>query len=233
MANDQTGGQLEGCTIIFDLDGTLIDTAGDLAASMNYALGKLDVPEVPLAEVRGLVGHGARVMIKRGFLLNTGAEPSRDLLDEALSYFLEHYEANIAVHSRPFEGVLELIEGWRDQGASIAICTNKRERLARLLISALSLDSQFDVIVGADTTSAAKPDPAPVKLCLEATDAKRAVFFGDSDTDIRAAKAAGVPCLIGDFGYGPLDLANEAAALFSSYLEIAPTTLSLLNAASR
>jgi len=114
-----------------------------------------------------------------------------------------------------------MIEAFRARGAKAAICTNKREGLARLLIEALGLSHLFETIVGADTTTAAKPDPAPVMLCMERTTANRAVFIGDSDTDIRAAKAARLPSFIADFGYGPLSLAGEATALFSSYREAA------------
>ena len=210
---------LEGKAIIFDLDGTLVDTAGDLAASMNHVLAELDVAPVAPDKVRGLVGHGAKAMLRRGFELNGGTSPSEELLSSALSMFLAHYEQNIAVQSRPFDGVLALIDDVKSKGAAVSICTNKRERFARLLLQTLKMDHLFEAIVGADTASAPKPDPAPVIYCLQASGAKDGVFIGDSDTDIRAAKAAGLPCLIADFGYGPLSLADEAAAQFSHYDE--------------
>ncbi|MEO1252623.1 MAG: HAD-IA family hydrolase [Pseudomonadota bacterium] len=206
---------------IFDLDGTLVDTADDLAASMNVALEAAGLAHVDPGEVRGLVGHGARRMLSRGFEIAAGRAAEEAELDAGLSIFLDHYGANIAVHSRPFEGVAELIADLREGGWGVAICTNKREALARQLIDALSLRDAFDVIVGADTTSASKPDPAPVRLCLSATSADRGVFFGDSDTDILAANAAGVPCFVADFGYGPLTRAAQAAGVFSSYHDVA------------
>lgn len=209
--------ELKGAALLFDLDGTLVDTAEDLAAAMNHALGAAALAPVPVSEVRHLVGHGARSMLMQGYVVSAGREAAPDELDTAMSRFLEHYQENIAVHSRPFDYVVEMIEGLIDQGARAAICTNKREAMATLLIEALGLTSLFDVIVGADTTGAAKPDPAPVRLCLEKTGAQRAVFIGDSDTDIRAAKAARLPCFIADFGYGPITLAADAAALFSNY----------------
>ncbi|MHA7872427.1 MAG: HAD-IA family hydrolase, partial [Hyphococcus sp.] len=208
---------LQGATIIFDLDGTLVDTAADLAASMNYALRKRGLPAAPAQDVRHLVGHGARRMLMRGFEVAGRRQAGDAELDAALSDFLEYYEAHIAAHSRPFDGAIELIENRRAMGAKCAICTNKREKVARLLIETLGLGALFETIVGADTTSAAKPDPAPVRLCLERTNAQRAVFIGDSDTDIRAAKAAALDCYIASFGYGPVTLGSQAVGVFSHY----------------
>ena len=216
MAEDLRGGAL-----IFDLDGTLVDTVGDLAASMNHALMAAGLDTVPTAEVRHLVGHGARRMLKQGYLISAGREATEEELDAALTDFLEYYGQHIADHSRPFDHVVEMIERCRARGAKAAICTNKREGLARQLIENLGLTPLFEAIVGADTAEAAKPDPAPVRLCLEETGASHAVFIGDSDTDIRAAAAAGLPCFIARFGYGPITLADQAT-LFSSYREAAP-----------
>ncbi len=216
MAEDLRGGAL-----LFDLDGTLVDTVEDLSASMNHALTAAGHDPVPTGEVRHLVGHGARRMLMRGFLLSAGREAEEAELDEAMTRFLDYYGENIAVHSRPFDHVIEMTEGFLARGARAAICTNKREAMARLLIETLGLTSLFDVIVGADTTEAAKPDPAPVRLCLEKTGAARAAFIGDSDTDIRAADAAALPCFVANFGYGPVTLADRAT-VFSSYREAAP-----------
>ncbi|MFC2950688.1 HAD-IA family hydrolase [Marinicaulis aureus] len=210
---------LKGAALLFDLDGTLVDTVEDLAAAMNHALVEAGHASVPTSEVRHLVGHGARRMLMRGYVVSAGREAEAEELDLAMTRFLDHYQANIAVHSRPFDYAIEMIEGFLARGARAAICTNKREAMARLLIETLGVSHLFDAIVGADTTAAAKPDPAPVRLCLEKTNARRAVFIGDSDTDIRAAKAADLPCFIADFGYGPITLAAETAGLFSHYRE--------------
>lgn len=210
---------LKGTALLFDLDGTLVDTVEDLAAAMNHALSEVGLAAVPTAEVRHLVGHGARRMLMRGYMVSAGREAGAAELDLAMTRFLDHYQANIAVHSRPFDHAIEMIEGFLARGARAAICTNKREQMARLLIETLGVSPLFDAIVGADTTVAAKPDPAPVRFCLEKTGARRAVFIGDSDTDIRAAKAADLPCFVADFGYGPITLAAEAAGRFSHYRE--------------
>ncbi|MDZ7628975.1 MAG: HAD-IA family hydrolase [Parvularculaceae bacterium] len=210
-------GSLAGAAVIFDLDGTLIDTAGDLAASMNFVLMRAGRAAVPLDRVRHLVGHGARAMLDRGFCENGGEAPAD--LDPHVALFLEHYLAHIADQSRPFPGALEAVAALQADGARIAICTNKREAWARALFDALDLTPLFPTIIGADTVGVAKPDPRPVFAALAGTGADRGVFVGDSDTDIRAAKAAGMPCLAALFGYGPLDLASEADALFSTYAE--------------
>lgn len=211
---------LAGAALLFDLDGTLVDTVDDLGAAMNHALTAADLAPVPAGDVRHLVGHGARRMLMRGFQLSAGRDASPDELDRGLGVFLDYYEDNIAVHSRPFDDVIGMIERFRARGVKVAICTNKREALARQLIEALGIASLFETIVGADTTIAAKPDPAPVLLCLEHLEASRAVFIGDSDTDIRAAAAAHLPSYIAEFGYGPITLAAEATALFAQYREV-------------
>ncbi len=209
---------LAGVAVIFDLDGTLIDTAGDLAASMNYVLGEAGRAPVPLDRVRHLVGHGARAMLDHGFRENGGAPPAS--LDAQVALFLDHYLLHIADQSRPFPGALDAIDALVADGAKIAICTNKKEAWARALMEALGLTSLFHAIIGADTVSVAKPDARPVLAALQVAGGESGVFVGDSDTDIRAATAAGMPCLAATFGYGPLDLAAEAFAVFSAYADV-------------
>ncbi len=213
-------GPLGGVCVLFDLDGTLVDTAGDLAASMNHALQTAGHRPVPLAQVRHLIGSGARAMLTKGLGEVGAPPPSVAELDRHVAVFLEHYLDHIAVMSRPFAGAVDAIDKIRADGATVAICTNKREAWARALIEALGLNRHFAAIIGADTVGFAKPDPRPVLRCLELTSAKQGVFIGDSDTDILAATAAGLPCLAALFGYGPLDLCDQALALFSSYDEV-------------
>lgn len=208
---------LDGVTVIFDLDGTLIDTARDLAAAMNHALGLAGAPPVPMEDVRHLVGHGARAMLAGGFARAGAPTPAPAAMEKHLAVFLEYYFAHIADHSRPFPHAAETVEALRTAGAKTAICTNKREAPARQLIETLDLTGLFDAIIGGDTAGAPKPDAAPVRLCLDATGARRGVFVGDSDTDIAAAAAAGLPCLTASFGYGPLARAHEARAMFDDY----------------
>jgi len=229
---DGMNNDLEGAAILFDLDGTLIDTAPDLAAAMNHALVCAGLNEIPPAEVSHLVGYGARRMLERGFAIAAHKPAPPDVMETALDNFLGYYEANIAIHSRPYEGVVDLIGGLRADGAAIAVCTNKREALSRQLIETLAMTGLFDTIVGADTAAAPKPDAAPVRLCMERTGAGRAVFIGDSITDIRAAQAAQIPCLIATFGYGPLDdEADQKIITFDSYGEVSRLIRRALKAA--
>lgn len=202
--------------VLFDLDGTLIDTAADLAAAMNHALAAAGRPPVAAGAVRHLVGHGARAMLAEGFS-RSGAAPSPSAMDAHVEVFLAHYLAHIADFSRPFPGAVAAIEKLRGMGAKIAICTNKRERPARLLIETLGLTRHFDAIVGMDTIGVAKPDPAPARLCLQNCKRNRGVFVGDSDTDMATAAAAGMPALAATFGYGPLARGETAFARFSDY----------------
>lgn len=206
---------------IFDLDGTFVDTADDLAAAMNFALSQQHMVPVAHGAVRGLVGFGALAMLSRGIEISAGRKAGSEELEQGVADFLQFYQGNIAVHSVPFEGAERLVERLRDSGWATAICTNKPEHLAVALIEALGLQALFDVIVGADTASAPKPDPAPVHLCLEKTGASGGVFFGDSDTDIRAADAAALPCLIAGFGYGPITLVQKCSAVFHRYDDVA------------
>ena len=208
---------LSDCLVIFDLDGTLIDTADDLAAAMNHALVAASQSEVAPDKVRGLVGHGARAMLREGFALN-GCKDVPDVeMDAHLALFLDYYTSNIAVHSRAFAGVDAVLEMLIACGAKPAICTNKREAPARQLISELNLDDIFDVIVGGDTMGAPKPDPAPVRRCFELAGLSRGIFIGDSDTDVKAAKSCDLPCLLHVGGYGPFELAGSAFGSFDSY----------------
>ena len=210
---------LSSYVVIFDLDGTLIDTALDLAAALNHALTASGRGTIDPATVRHLVGFGAKAMIRAG--LKAQGEPAADdaTVDALLEDFLTYYYAHIADHSRPFPGVVDAIDVLRGRGAKIAICTNKREGPARALIDTLELTQKFDAIVGGDTAGVAKPDPAPGKLCQTQTGRADAVFIGDSDTDIAAAAAIGAPCLLATFGYGPADRAADAYSAFDTYEE--------------
>jgi phosphoglycolate phosphatase len=192
---------LLGATVVFDLDGTLIDTAPDLTNALNHVLVERGHAPVSRATIRSTVGHGARIMIEEG-LRHAGVT---DDVDAMLAAFLRYYEAHIAVESRPFPGAVAVLEELRALGARLAICTNKREYLARLLLEALFLDSFFEAISGRDTFGASKPDPSHLIETIQAAggDPRRAIMIGDSEVDVRAASAAGVPVVWVSFGYAP------------------------------
>ena len=185
-------------TIVFDLDGTLVDTAPDLTNALNHALKIRGLDPMPASAVREAVGRGAPAMIYEA--LGEGAD-----IEGILADFLVHYEANIAAESRPFPGALAALERLRGAGARLAICTNKRERLTNLLLRSLRIDHYFAAIAGRDTLHVSKPDPGHLLGVIAAAggDPARAVMVGDSAVDINTARAAGIPSILVSFGYCP------------------------------
>ncbi|WP_439546213.1 phosphoglycolate phosphatase [Sandarakinorhabdus sp.] len=188
-------------TILFDLDGTLVDTAPDLAAAMNHVLSSLGRPPLPIDDVRHLVGHGARALISRG-LAATGPAPP-ELVESGVPLFLEYYAAHIADASRPFDGVEAALDALAAAGCRLAICTNKPVALATALIDALGWRARFAAIVGFDSVPKPKPDAGHVHATLAACggDVASAVFVGDSATDVGAARNAGLPIILVSFGF--------------------------------
>jgi phosphoglycolate phosphatase len=199
--------------VLFDLDGTLADTAADLAAALNHALGQLGRPPLSVNDVRRMVGHGARTLLRRG-LSATGAM-TEDLVEQAFPLFIGYYEAHIADHTRPFDGVDAALAGLDAQGVRLAICTNKPEALTHKLISVLGWESRFDAIVGGDTLPQRKPDPAPVHEAIARAGGGRAAFVGDSINDTDAARAAGIPCVALTLGFSdrPADQLGATAVV--------------------
>lgn len=189
-------------TIVFDLDGTLVDTAPDLIGALNHALALQDCAPLPLAQARDMIGAGARALIERG-LAAQGVVVSPERFQRLHRAFLDHYRANIAVDSRPFPNVETALDALAAGGHRLAVCTNKPEAFARLLLSALGMDRRFGAIVGGDTTAAPKPDPRPLATAIHGAGGApgRAVMVGDSKTDLDTARALGVPAVLVDFGY--------------------------------
>jgi len=186
-------------TIAFDLDGTLVETAADLTASLNFALDALGRPPVPPESVRAMVGHGARKLLERG--LSASGEMSAALVEAGMPHFFRHYSANIAVHSRPFDGVEAALDALAGQGLRLAICTNKPEGLARQLVAALGWEGRFQALLGADSRPWRKPDPRHLTETVVTAGGQRALFVGDSKTDADTAIAAQMPLVLVTFGY--------------------------------
>lgn len=188
--------------IVFDLDGTLIDTAPDLLESLNHSLAAGALPAVDNAGFKRFVGNGGRVMIERAFAAQRKPLTS-DEHERLLRLFLDHYTANIPGKSRPYPGVIEAIARFEDAGFLIAVCTNKYEANSLALIEALGLTKHFTAIAGQDTFPFRKPDPRHLLKTIELAggDPGQAVMVGDSRTDIDTAKAAGIPVVAVDFGY--------------------------------
>jgi phosphoglycolate phosphatase len=188
--------------VVFDLDGTLVDTAPDLLGALNHVLEHLGLAPVGLPAVAAMIGHGARAMIETG-LKERGAALGPADMDRAFDRFIAHYIAHIAVASRPYEGAPEALDALAAGGAALAVCTNKRQDLSDRLLGALDLAPRFRAIVGADRAVRRKPDAAHVlQAVAEAGGApERALFVGDSRTDERAARNAGLPFIFVPFGY--------------------------------
>jgi len=189
-------------TLIFDLDGTLVDSAPDLIAAMNHTLTTEDIPTVDYTIARSWAGLGARGSVLKAASYH-GLDANKLPLDAMFDTFLKHYLANISRLSQPFEGVIEALTQMRDMGWALGICTNKYQRYAEALLSDLALDGFFEVIIGADSTPWRKPDARhlteTINIMLQSADST--IFIGDSETDVATAKAANIPVIAVDFGY--------------------------------
>ena len=193
---------LEGATIAFDLDGTLVDTAPDLIGTLNMLLREERLPPLALSEARPFIGRGARWMIERGFQA-AGATLEEARTPELFDRFIAHYLAHIADESRPFPGVEAALDALKAHGARLAVCTNKRTDLSMALLEALDLRRRFDAVVGAAAAPAAKPDPRHLTTAVAAAGGvmEKAILVGDAGTDAGAARAAGAPLILVSFGY--------------------------------
>ena len=193
---------LAGATIVFDLDGTLVDTAPDLVGALNVLLAREGLPTLPLAEVRVMIGQGARALITRGFAA-AGAPLDEARLSALFGDFIVHYRAHIADESRPFPGIVDALDVLAGAGAGLAVCTNKPTDLSVALLDALGLSHRFAAVIGADATPAQKPAAAHLVTAIERAGGRveRAVMVGDSASDAGAARAAGVPLVLVSFGY--------------------------------
>jgi phosphoglycolate phosphatase len=189
-------------TFVFDLDGTLVDTAPDLLASLNVVLARAGHRTVDPAELRGLVGFGVRRLFERAFE-KTGAAISELEMRKYSDSFLDHYRANIAKESRPFPRVPETLATLSDNGARLGVCTNKPQDLTKLLLAELDLTRSFGAVIGAGVTPYNKPDPRHVIDVVKALEGEigNAVMVGDSAVDVDAAKAAGIPVIVMRYGY--------------------------------
>jgi phosphoglycolate phosphatase len=187
---------------VFDLDGTLADTAGDIIATLNVILEGEGVAPLPFHRAKDLIGAGSRVLIERGFSAQ-GRPIDGDRLDRLFRAFLDHYEANILNHSALFEGVVEALDDLAADGFRLAVCTNKMERHSVKLLDLMGVAGRFATIAGRDTFPHFKPDARHLTMTIEAAggDPARAVMVGDSFTDIETARRAGVPSIGVPFGY--------------------------------
>jgi phosphoglycolate phosphatase len=209
--------------VVFDLDGTLVDTAPDLCASLNHVLDRFGRPPVPVDDVRHMVGLGAAKLIERG-MEATGGMPDDATEGAMMKVFLEHYGRNLSVTSRPFPNVVEALEALDEAGVLMAVCTNKPEGLARRLLADLDMVRLFPVILGGDSLPVKKPDAGHLigTLARMTGPEGSAVMVGDSQTDLSAARNAGLPAVLVTFGYTPVPAAELGAdALIDDFAELA------------
>ena len=205
--------------VAFDLDGTLADTAPDLAAALNHTLAALGRETVPTESVRHLVGHGAKALLRKG-LAATGEAPE-ELVEQGFPVFIDYYGRNICEGTKAYPDVEAALDRLVAQGIAVAMCTNKPEGLTHRLLGALGWSSRFEVIVGGDTLPVKKPDPAPLHEAIARAGGGRAAFVGDSITDADTARAARIPFVAVSFGFSdrPVE-ALGADAVIDSYADL-------------
>ena len=207
---------------IFDLDGTLVDTAPDFKNSINYMLNELNESEVSLEEIRNWVGYGARELIRRT-VVDKNIPHDEKRIEEMLKIFLLHYTHNIDDDSVLFNNVKNVLEFLKNNGIKLAVCTNKMERLSNILLEKLNVLHIFDYLVGGDSLSKSKPDPFPlINICEKLnTEISDSIMIGDSVTDLNAGKGAGMPVVLVSYGYTDnKDIYNEADLVINDFSQL-------------
>lgn len=225
-------GAFADATIVFDLDGTLVDSAPDLVRALNETLDLEGLPQVPLSAVRRMVGHGARALIERGAAF-AGVAYSAKRLDELTQAFIDFYKTGIARDSKVFDGVETALDELAAAGAKLAVCTNKRTELSAMLLDKLNLAERFSAIVGADAVTQCKPHPEHYRAAVTRAGGtvRRSLMVGDTAADVAAARGAGAPVALVRFGYCDEDVERLGAdILLEHYRELAPACRRLLSA---
>ena len=200
--------------VVFDLDGTLVDTAEDLHLVLHELMDEEGLPTPPLETMRGMIGDGARALVARAFAAE-GVDPGPERLDQLYGRFLDRYTEEPCRRSRLYEGVGDVLDGLAAAGCRLGVCTNKPQRPTVLLLEALGIADRFGAVVGGDALPVRKPDPGHLRAVLERLDVRpdAAVMVGDSRNDVLTAHAAGLPCLLYAHGYTtvpPRELGAEA-----------------------
>jgi phosphoglycolate phosphatase len=213
-------------TVVFDLDGTLVDTAPDLINALNFVLDREGLPPVPLHSARNMIGAGARKLIERGLELEGRAASPEDIT-RLTGAFIDYYAAHIADVSRPFEGLESALDDLAARGCRFAVCTNKLEWLSKRLLDRLGLSSRFSAICGADTFGVSKPDPAILRQTIARAGGEltSAVMVGDAGPDIGVARRAGVPVIGVEFGYTEVPIADLKPDRLISHMSQLPAAV--------
>jgi phosphoglycolate phosphatase len=216
--------------IVFDLDGTLVDTAPDLIAALNVVLDREGLPPVPLASARKMIGAGARRLIERG-LEGDGRAMTAAQLDRLTRDFIDYYAEHIADNSKPFDGLETALDQLAARGFGFAVCTNKLEWLSRRLLDRLDLSRRFLAVCGADTFGVSKPDPAILHQTIlrAGGNAGSSIMVGDSGPDIGVARRAGVPVIGVEFGYTEVPIVDLAPDLVIATMGDLPDAIDRLH----
>jgi len=196
------GGELADATIVFDLDGTLVDTAPDIARALNETLDIEGLSHIRLERARTLIGGGARVMIEHATGL-AGAHFGSERLDQLTEIFVDRYRAGLDVSSTLFPGAREALDALAAMGARLAVCTNKRTDLSQRLLEAMDIAERFSAIVGADAVADRKPHPDHYRAAVQRAGGtvRRSLMIGDTSADAAAARGSGVTLILVSFGY--------------------------------
>jgi len=217
--------------VLFDLDGTLVDSAPDLHGALNHSLARAGRDLVDLTHVRNMVGQGARVLLERG-LAATGGLPSADVFEELVEEFFDYYEDHLIDHSVPYEGVVAALEAFEKAGTTMAVCTNKPMRFAVPLLQQMGLSKFFTATTGGDSFPVRKPDAGHITGTLEQMNFSNgtALMVGDSDSDISAARNAGIPSIAVTFGYTEIPVADlNPTHIIDHFDELYPLVNKLTN----
>src|SRR6202158_4982584 len=220
-------------TVVFDLDGTLVDTAPDLINALNFVLDREGLPPVPLHSARNMIGAGARRLIERGLELE-GRSADLEDITRLTSDFIDYYAAHIADLSRPFEGLEGALDDLSARGYRFAVCTNKLEWLSKLLLDQLGLSSRFAAICGADTFGISQPDPAILQQTIARAGGQvsSAIMVGDAGPDVGVARRAGIPVIGVEFGYTDVPIAElKPDRLIGHFRDLPAAVHSLIGAA--
>jgi len=213
-------------TIVFDLDGTLLDTAPDLILAVNKVLEQVGCRPVEVSAMRPVISLGGREMIKFGLQQN-GLAHSDAQLSELYLQFVAYYRENIAVETKPFPGLLSELDRLAGLGCRLAVCTNKLYALAWPLLAEMKLTERFNTVTGRDTFPVYKPDPRHLLATIARAGGKsdNAVMIGDSNTDVKTAKAAGIPVVGVTFGYTDVPITQLGCDAVISHYDQLPDAL--------
>jgi len=221
-------------TLVFDLDGTLVDTAPDLINALNFVLQREGIAPLPLAKARNMIGAGARKLIERGLEVADRTMSVGDI-DRLMKDFVAYYGEHIADESRPFDGLETALDELEAQGFGFAVCTNKLEWLSKLLLDKLDLSKRFAAICGADTFGVAKPDPVILQqtLAQAGRPLSGAIMVGDAGPDVGVARRAGIPVIGVSFGYTDVPIAElKPDRLIGHFRELPAAVDSLIRTAA-